>query len=190
MSGTDPRVDPAVDSLTAEVTATQAAELVHAMAATSATVAIAESLTGGLLCAALTDAAGSSAVVRGAVVAYATDLKSAMLDVPDALLRDRGPVDSEVAVAMARGVRSRLEATYGVACTGVAGPASQGGHPPGTVHIAVVSDQGAWAESLTIPGGRAQVRAATVAAALDLLARVHAQNGHKHMGQNTPETTF
>jgi nicotinamide-nucleotide amidase len=182
MSGTDPRVDPTVDSSTAELLAAQAAEIVHDMAASGATVAIAESLTGGLLCAALTDAAGASAVVRGAVVAYATDLKSALLDVPDSLLTERGPVDAQVATAMARGARSRLDATFGVSCTGVAGPASQGGHPPGTVHIAVVRGERAWVESLNLPGGRAQVRAATVAAALDLLSRVHAQN--------TPETTF
>lgn len=175
MSGADPRVEPRIDSATAEVIASRAADLVHDLGLAGATVAAAESLTGGLLCAALTDAAGASAVVRGAVVAYATELKSSLLDVSGTLLHDRGPVDADVAAAMAAGVRTRLGATYGVSCTGVAGPAAQGGAPPGTVHVAVAGPDVLEVRSLQLPGGRAQVRAATVAAALDLLAEVLAR---------------
>ena len=82
------------------------------------TVAVAESLTGGLLAASLVAVPGASAVFRGGIVAYATDLKSALLDVPAALLERHGAVHADVAGAMADGVRRRLSATFGVATTG------------------------------------------------------------------------
>ena len=97
------------------------------------TVAVAESLTGGLVAAALTDVPGSSAAFRGGVVAYATELKAELLGVDAVMLRRHGAVYPPVAAAMARGVRARLGATYGVATTGVAGPspptASRSGRP-------------------------------------------------------------
>jgi len=134
------------------------------------TVAVAESLTGGLVCAAITAIPGASAVLRGGVVAYATDLKSTLLGVSSELLSDRGPVDADVAVAMARGVRERCGATFGLATTGVAGPDSQGGFPPGTVHVAVVSsDDSEFVRTLRLSGDRAEIRTASVAAALELL---------------------
>ena len=76
-------------------------------------------------------------MLRGGVVAYATDLKAALLDVDPALLDAAGPVHPDVAAQMARGVRSRLGADLGLATTGVAGPDPQDGHPPGEVHVAV-----------------------------------------------------
>jgi nicotinamide-nucleotide amidase len=88
----------------------------------AATIAVAESLTGGLVTAALTNVAGASATVRGGLVVYATDLKATLADVPQRLLAERGPVDRDVAVALARGARARLRATVGVGVTGVAGP--------------------------------------------------------------------
>ena len=134
------------------------------------TVAVAESLTGGLVCAAITAIPGASVVLQGGVVAYATELKATLLDVSPELLGERGPVDPDVAVAMAHGVRIRCGATYGLATTGVAGPDSQGGFPPGTVHVAVVSaDDSEFVRTLHLPGDRAAVRATSVAAALELL---------------------
>jgi nicotinamide-nucleotide amidase len=133
------------------------------------TVAVAESLTGGLLAAALTGVPGASAVFRGAIVAYATSLKATLLDVPRPLLDHRGAVSREVAAAMAEGVRARLGATFGAATTGVAGPDPAEGKPVGTVHIAVSAAGGTSVNSLTLAGGRDEVRQATVGEALGLL---------------------
>jgi nicotinamide-nucleotide amidase len=148
-----------------------AAGVVQALARRHETLAVAESLTGGALAAAVVDVPGASAVLRGAVVAYATDLKHALLGVDAALLARQGAVHPEVAGQMADGVRTRLSATWGVATTGVAGPDPQDGRPPGTVHVALAGPQGVTVESLTLPGNRAQVRSRTVAVALELLGR-------------------
>lgn len=133
------------------------------------TLAVAESLTGGALTSALVDVAGASAVVRGAVVAYATDVKATLLGVDAALLAEAGAVDPRVAEQMAEGVRSRLGADVGLATTGVAGPAEQDGRPPGTVHVAVAWDGGSAVRSARLPGGRAEVRRQAVLTALRLL---------------------
>jgi nicotinamide-nucleotide amidase len=136
------------------------------------TVAVAESLTGGALAAALVVVPGVSATFRGGVIAYATELKSELLGVDAALLAARGPVDPDVAVAMAAGVRDRLGATWGLATTGVAGPDPQDGHPPGVVLVAIAGPDDAGVEALALDGGRAAVRAAAVTGALELLLAV------------------
>lgn len=138
-------------------------------------VALAESLTGGMLTAALVDVPGASAVVSGGVVAYATELKAALLGVDEELLAARGAVDAEVATQMARGARIRLAldgraAEYGLATTGVAGPDPQDGHRPGTVWVALACDAGEEAAGLFVVGDRPAVREASVEAALGLLA--------------------
>ncbi|WP_037560063.1 CinA family nicotinamide mononucleotide deamidase-related protein [Spirillospora albida] len=145
----------------------------------SATVATAESLTGGLIGAALTEMPGSSATYAGGVVAYATELKERLLGVPSGLLTANGAVHPDVAAAMAAGVRDRLGATYGVAVTGVAGPDPQDARPVGTVYIAVAGPGAApsvVAPRLPLPGTGPQTRPAirrmTVVHALDLLRRV------------------
>lgn len=150
------------------------AEVVHrALVARGQTVACAESLTGGQLAEALTDTPGASATMRGGVVAYATDLKAALLGVDEGLLQRRGAVDPAVAVAMAGGVAPRLDADWGVATTGVAGPDRQDGRPVGEVHVAVAAP----AAGLTVvtshrfAGDRGRVRRLAVVAALDLLRR-------------------
>jgi nicotinamide-nucleotide amidase len=152
---------------------TAAADAVEALRAAGATVAAAESLTGGLVCATLVSVPGASDVVRGAVVAYAADVKTTMLGVPDELVAERGTVDADVAAAMAVGVRDRLGATYGVATTGVAGPGPSEGKPAGTVHIAVASPSGPATRLLTLSGDRDDIRTGTVDALLSwLVARV------------------
>ena len=148
-----------------------AAEAVRLLVAGDLTVAVAESLTGGALTSALVDVPGASACLRGGVVAYATELKARLLAVPSELLAERGAVDVDVALAMARGVRAALGADVGVATTGVAGPDPQDGHPPGTYHVAVVGPTGEFSRSAR-PGGpvdRASVRAAARHEAMDLL---------------------
>lgn len=132
-------------------------------------VATAESLTGGRVCAALVDVPGASEVVRGGVVAYAADLKTTLLGVPERLVAERGTVDADVAAAMARGVRERLDVTWGVATTGVAGPGPSEGKPAGTVHVAVAGPDGVHGRLLALSGDREGVRAATVVDTLSLL---------------------
>jgi nicotinamide-nucleotide amidase len=154
--------------------------VVHGLLAErGATVAAAESLTGGLIGAELTAMPGSSATFAGGVVAYATPLKHLLLGVPQDLLAAHGAVHPDVAAAMARGVRERLDATYGLAVTGVAGPEPQDGRPVGTVHVAVADSGGAVVTrtpALPVPAdgvrARALVRQMTVVHALDLLRRV------------------
>jgi nicotinamide-nucleotide amidase len=133
------------------------------------TVAVAESLTGGLLAASLVEVPGASAVFRGGIVAYATDLKSALLGVPAALLERYGAVHPDVASAMAAGVRSRLGATFGMATTGVAGPDPADGQPVGTVHIAATGQLSEVRRSLSLTGDRRSIRDQTVVETLRLL---------------------
>lgn len=146
----------------------QAAALLDALGGRGWTLAVAESLTGGLVCATLVEVPGASAVLRGGVVAYATDLKGTLLDVDTALLAERGAVDPDVAAAMATGVRARLCADVGLATTGVAGPTPQDGHPPGTVHVAVASPAGVAVRSVHLDGDRPAVRGAAVRTVLGL----------------------
>jgi nicotinamide-nucleotide amidase len=133
------------------------------------TIATAESLTGGLVAAALTSVPGSSAAVRGGVVAYATDVKAALLGVPSDLLERHGAVHAAVAQAMAEGVRDRLGATTGIATTGVAGPDPAEGKPVGMVFVAVAGPGGLAARQLALTGDREAIRAATVESVLGLL---------------------
>lgn len=133
------------------------------------TLGVAESLTGGLLTARVVDVPGASAVLRGAVVAYATDLKHRLLGVDPDLLAARGAVDAEVVAQMAVGARVRLGADWGVGTTGVAGPDSQDGKLPGTVFVGLAGPQGSDVHGLWLAGTRAQVRSGTVRAALELL---------------------
>ena len=161
----------------------QAADLVARLTAAGQTVAVAESLTGGLVAAALTDVAGASVVVRGGVLAYATDLKAQMLGVDEALLARVGAVDADVAEQMASGVRSLMGATYGLATTGVAGPDPVDGKPVGTVYVAVVGPESSRVESLFLSGDRAGIRAQSVLAVLALLAdQLGAQVGEEPTG--------
>jgi nicotinamide-nucleotide amidase len=146
-----------------------AARIVGLLGERQQTVAVAESLTGGLLGAAITTVPGASVVFRGGVIAYATDLKTRLLGVPQALLAARGAVDPEVAGAMAEGVRERLGAAVGMATTGVAGPDPADGKPPGTVHIAVSSARGKATRTLALAGTRDEVRRQTVEESLRLL---------------------
>jgi nicotinamide-nucleotide amidase len=146
-----------------------AAAAVHALVDRGETLAVAESLTGGLLAATIVEIAGVSAAFRGGVVVYATDLKHTLAGVPDALLDERGAVDPDVALALATGVRERCAADWGLATTGVAGPEPQDGKPIGLVYVAAAGAGGATVRELRLPGSRADVRTASVGAALALL---------------------
>ena len=143
------------------------AAVVAALAQAGSSVAAAESLTGGGVVQALTSVPGSSMVVRGGVVAYATDLKRSMLGVSRRLLEERGPFDAEVAAEMAHGVRARLGAEWGLATTGVAGPDPVEDHPVGSVVVAVSGPRGTSVRALELPGGRERVRRLTTAHVLN-----------------------
>ncbi|MFI6498525.1 CinA family protein [Nonomuraea typhae] len=160
-----------------------AAEALEALVRRGATLAVAESLTGGMLGSAFTGVPGASRVFRGGVIAYATDLKHALLAVPDELLRREGAVHPEVAAAMARGAARLCGATYGLAVTGVAGPDPQDGKPVGTVYIAVSGpgDQ-LWRRNLGRGGSREEIRVRTVDEAIDLLAGVLKGSNGEHSG--------
>jgi len=150
---------------------TLARVVVARLAAAGHTVAVAESLTAGLVGATLTEVAGSSAVFRGGLHVYATDLKASLAGVPQELLDEHGAVSAPTAESLAEGVRSCLGATYGLALTGVAGPDPQEGHPPGTLHVAVAGPAGTVSRTLCLPGDRSRVRLLSVTAGLDLLRR-------------------
>jgi PncC family amidohydrolase len=134
------------------------------------TVAVAESCTGGLLGAALTAVPGSSRYVRGGVIAYDNDVKRALLEVDGDVLERHGAVSQEVALAMARGARRRLETDVGVGITGVAGPgAEEDGKPAGLVYVAVATPAADRVVRLDEDRGREANRAAAVTAALRLV---------------------
>lgn len=146
-----------------------ATEIIRLLTLAGNTLAAAESLTGGLVAAALTDVPGASNAFRGGVVAYATELKAELLGVDVGMLKRHGPVYAPVAAAMADGVRQRLGATIGVATTGIAGPGPQDGHPAGTVHVAVSLVGDTVVRTMALTGNRDEVRRLAVERVLGLL---------------------
>lgn len=147
-----------------------ATEAVRLLRERGQTVACAESLTGGLLCAALVDVPGASDVVVGGVVSYATRVKRELLEVDPDRLSTHGAVDPQVAVEMAQNVSRLLDADWGVSTTGVAGPGPAEGKPAGTVLVGIAGPGHRYdSEPFELPGDRDDVRRATVGAALSLL---------------------
>ncbi|MEW1719266.1 nicotinamide-nucleotide amidohydrolase family protein [Streptomyces sp. NPDC093109] len=155
-----------------------AAAVLEILVARGGTLAVAESLTGGLVAAELTSVPGASRAFRGSVTAYATELKRDVLGVDGTLLDERGAVDPEVARQMAAGVRRTLGASWGAATTGVAGPDPQDGQPVGTVYVAVVGPEGAGkVAALRLNGDRADIRKESVRSVLGLLLSELSGNG-------------
>lgn len=156
-----------------------AADVVRLLTVRGETLAVAESLTGGMVASAITAVPGASKAVRGSVTAYATELKRQLLGVDAELLAARGAVDPQVAAQMAAGVRKALGADWGIATTGVAGPDPQDGQPVGTVFVAVdgpietddCSASGGKVEALRLNGDRAEIRMESVRSVLALLVR-------------------
>jgi len=141
------------------------------------TLATAESCTGGLVAARLTSIPGSSEVVLGGIVAYADAVKRDELGVPDELLEEHGAVSAEVAAAMARGARERLDASVAVAVTGIAGP--DGGSeekPVGLVYLHAEGPTGGLGREFSFPGDRASIRARSAVGALHLVRRLLTQS--------------
>jgi nicotinamide-nucleotide amidase len=156
-------------SLVDDATADRVRLLIEELVRAGETVAVAESLTGGLVMSTLVNPAGASRVVVGGAVAYSTDVKSSVLGVDAGLLAERGAVDAAVAVQMADRVRAQFGATIGLSTTGVAGPDPQDGIAVGTVFVAVASERGDSVEEHHFGGSRDDVRLAAVDAALTIL---------------------
>lgn len=135
------------------------------------TLATAESLTGGLLSTVLTEIPGASSCIRGGVTTYATYAKAQVLGVDAQLLEKHGAVHPEVAQQMSTNVRELFAADWGIATTGVAGPATQDGQPVGTVFIAVANENTVTVEKLLLKGTRSQIRTETVVSVLKLLLK-------------------
>jgi len=146
----------------------RAEDLIALLRGMGASVSTAESLTGGLVCAALVAVPGASDVVRGSIVAYTSDAKTDVLGVPPDLITRYGAVDSHVASSMANATRRRFGSTYGLATTGVAGPDPSEGKPAGTVHIAIAGPEGTDSWLLDLGGDRDTIRNSTVS---ELLSR-------------------
>ncbi len=137
-----------------------------------ATITVAESCTGGLLAERLTRIPGSSSYFLGGVVCYSNELKSAWVDVPAELIQAKGAVSSEVALALAEGIRRRSGSTLGLGVTGIAGPGGGSPEKPvGTVHIALAAASGAKERSIRFPGDRERIRWQASQAALDMVRR-------------------
>ncbi|WP_036555889.1 CinA family protein [Nocardioides insulae] len=150
-----------------------AAERLHRILLSGgATVATAESLTGGRLAARITDVPGVSATYRGGAVTYATELKVSVLGVPEDTVARHGVVSAECAAAMAEGARSLTGATYALSTTGVAGPDQQEDKPAGTVYVGVAGPDGVTTVSLGLSGTRTQIQEQTCDAALAALAEL------------------
>jgi len=144
----------------------------HELRALDRTLAVAESCTGGLLCDAFTNMSGASKVFVGGVVCYANDVKVSKVGVPESIIEQHGAVSPECAVAMASGIAERLSSDYGLSVTGFAGP--DGGdekNPVGTIHIGYHSPVGVWCKTVRYTGGRLDVKARAVHAALDWMRR-------------------
>ncbi len=148
---------------------TLASEVIDRLRAADATIATAESLTGGLVCATLVSVPGASDVVLGGIVAYAPQAKTDLLGVDAGLISSHGTVDAEVAAQLAIGAREKFGATYGLSTTGVAGPDPSEGKSVGTVYLAVSGPGGVSATELHLDGDRDTVRTGAVDAVLSQL---------------------
>jgi nicotinamide-nucleotide amidase len=157
------------DPLNPAAVPSAASGVVHALAERKETLATVESLTGGLIAATVVEVAGASAVFRGGLVVYATDLKATLAGVPREMLDERGPVDPDVALALAEGGRVRCGADWGLSTTGVAGPDPLDGKPVGLVYVAVAGPGGSAVRELSLDGGRSAIRSETMTQALRLL---------------------
>lgn len=149
----------------------QASELIQLLRAQRKTLAVAESLTGGLLLSELISIPGASDVVLGGIVSYSTQSKIDQLGVSQATIDRYGAVSEQTATEMAVGVRLKFKADLAVATTGVAGPDLQEGKPAGSVFIAIATASGTKTTQFNFSGDRNQIRTASVAAALEFLGK-------------------
>ena len=145
-----------------------------------ATIAVAESCTGGMLAERLTNVPGSSSYFLGGVVCYSNELKTSLVGVPKEMIEAKGAVSSEVALALADGIRKRSGATIGVGTTGIAGPAGGTAEKPvGLVHIGLADERGAAEKAFRFPGDRDRIRRFATQTALDMVRRHFPHSAHQ-----------
>lgn len=156
-----------------------AADVLRLLAESDQTLAVAESLTGGMVAAELTAVPGASRSFRGSVTAYATELKHQLLGVDAELLAAQGAVNAQVAEEMAAGVRRVLGASWGIATTGVAGPDPQDGQPVGTVFVAVAGPRCRKTARLRLNGSRSEIRRESARTVLKLLSSQLRENARR-----------
>jgi competence/damage-inducible protein CinA-like protein len=167
----------------------------HDLTWNNATIAAAESCTGGLLAQRLTSIAGSSAYFLGGVVCYSNELKTAWADVVPEIILAKGAVSPEVAVALAEGIRRRVNSTFGVGITGIAGPTGGSEEKPvGTVHVALAHAGGVRERGVRFPGDREGIRWQASQLALDMVRMHFLYNGRgmagsSASGQNSSSTS-
>lgn len=164
-----------------------AADLVAALESRGWTVATAESLTAGLVAATIAEVPGASAVLRGGLVVYATDLKNTLAGVPGDVLEQHGAVSAETARGLASGAASRCGADVGIGLTGVAGPDKQEGKAVGTVHVGLlVPGREVWSVELALSGNRREIRESACTTAMALVTEV-ARTPETGVGDGRPE---
>ncbi len=156
-----------------------AAEALRLLTESDQTLAVAESLTGGMVAADLTAVPGASRSFRGSVTAYATEIKHLVLGVDAGLLAAEGAVNAQVAAEMAAGVRRVMGASWGIATTGVAGPEPQDGRPVGTVYVALDGPGGRKTVRLRLNGSRAEIRRESARTVLGLLVDQLRENARR-----------
>ncbi|HEY3768038.1 MAG TPA: nicotinamide-nucleotide amidohydrolase family protein, partial [Candidatus Angelobacter sp.] len=137
-----------------------------------ATLAVAESCTGGLLAERITSIPGSSRYFLGGAVVYSNELKTALADVPPQLIAEHGAVSSQVAIALAEGIRNKCKTTFGIGITGVAGPGGGSQEKPiGLVLTALADGKKTEVVERTFPGDRDRIRRWASQQALDMVRR-------------------
>lgn len=149
-----------------------ATTVVNQLKKSGKTLAVAESLTGGGLGAAITEVAGSSEVFLGGITTYSDLSKTKLLEVPKKMITKHTAVSEEVAKAMATSARDLFKSDYAISTTGVAGPGKAYGKTAGTVWLAIASKKEVIAIELSIAGDRATVRNATIESALATFSRI------------------
>ena len=154
------------------MTTTLSTTIVESLKSTGETLSIAESLTGGALTSEIVSVPGASHILKGSIVAYSVEIKAHELSVSQEIIDKEGVVSEEVALAMADGVKARMNSTWSIASTGVAGPGPHHGNPAGTVWLAIVGPDTRETVKLALEGDRERVRRGAVESALGVFARI------------------
>ncbi len=151
---------------------TLSSTIVESLKSKGESLSVAESITGGALTSEIVSVPGASHILKGSIVAYSVEIKMRELSVPQELIDRAGVVSEEVALAMADGIRARMNTTWSIASTGVAGPGPHHGIAAGTVWLAIVGPNTRETVKLALEGDRETVRRGAVESALGVFARI------------------
>jgi nicotinamide-nucleotide amidase len=151
---------------------TLSSTIVESLKSKGESLSVAESITGGALTSEIVSVPGASHILKGSIVAYSVEIKMRELSVPQELIDRASVVSEEVALAMADGIRARMNTTWSIASTGVAGPGPHQGIAAGTVWLAIVGPNTRETVELALEGDRETVRRGAVESALGVFARI------------------